>query len=497
MEFNNTLKAKTLALAIAIAAGGAATAVRADELQELKAQIEALQKQVGELEMKQAAKPAEAPDADHAKALPFVADDGSLTFHGITLYGAIDIGVGYQSHGTPLSNSAGAGLEYLISKNSNRSQFSLAPNALTLSNIGLKGTEEIIPGWSGIFNLQTAFLPTSGRLADGLGSLVQNNGVALASQTSNSDSSRNGQAFNSVAWAGLSSPTYGALTFGRQNSLPLDGVIAYDPMGASSAFSVIGYQGATAGAGATEDARLDNAVKYRLTHDWIRASALYKFGPTGANAYQGGVGADYLGASFDAIFSRVNDAVTAAPLASLATITPAQLANAGSGLIAGTVSDNTAFMLLAKYGVGPIKPFAGYEHIQFANPGHPLTVGSQLPNSGGGYSLGTVNNTAFTNQKTLQVFWAGAKYAVRSNIDLIAAYYHESQNSFQGNGCSNNSFAACSGQLDAVSLVADYRFAKRFDAYVGAMYSKVANGLSNGFLNTSTVDPTIGLRFTF
>jgi len=135
--------------------------------------------------------------------------------------------------------------------------------------------------------------------------------------------------------------------------------------------------------------------------------------------------------------------------------------------------------------------------MQFANPGHPLEVGAQIPNSGGGYSLGTVNNTAFTNKKVLQVFWTGAKYAVRDDIDLIGAYYGEQQNSFQGNGCSNNTFAACSGQLNAVSLVADYRFAKRFDVYAGAMFSKVSNGLSSGFLNTSTVDPIIDLRFTF
>ena len=53
MESNNALKARTLALAIAIGAGGPATAVRADELQDLKTQIEALQKKVGELETKQ------------------------------------------------------------------------------------------------------------------------------------------------------------------------------------------------------------------------------------------------------------------------------------------------------------------------------------------------------------------------------------------------------------------------------------------------------------
>ena len=497
MKSVRALKVRPLALAIAIGVGGPATTVRADELQDLKAQIDALQKKVGEMEMKQTAQPPEAPGADYAKGLPFVADDGSLTFHGITLYGAIDIGVTYQSHGAPLSNSAGLGLQYLISKNSNHSQFSLAPNAMTSSNIGLKGTMEIVPGVSGVFKLETAFLPTSGRLADGLGSLVQNNGVPLGSQTSNADSSRNGQAFNSAAWAGLSSPTFGALTFGRQNALTLDGVIAYDPMGGSGAFSVIGFQGTTAGGGSTEDARFDNAVKYRLTHGPFRASALYKFGASGTSAYQAGVGGDYLGASFDAIYGHVNDAVTAAPLASVAAITPAQLASAGSGLVAGTVSDNTSFMLLARYAIESVQLFAGYENIQFRNPEHPLTVGAQIPNSGGGYSLGTVNNAAFTNKKVLQVFWAGAKYAVRPDIDLIAAYYHEQQNSFQGNGCSDNTFAACSGQLDAVSVVADWRFAKRFDVYAGAMFSKVSNGLSSGFLNTSTVDPTVGLRFTF
>jgi len=53
MESRNALKAKTLAVAIAIGLGGTATAARADELQDLKTQIEALQKKVGELEIKQ------------------------------------------------------------------------------------------------------------------------------------------------------------------------------------------------------------------------------------------------------------------------------------------------------------------------------------------------------------------------------------------------------------------------------------------------------------
>jgi hypothetical protein len=54
------------------------------------------------------------------------------------------------------------------------------------------------------------------------------------------------------------------LPYGRQNALTLDGVIAYDPMGGSGAFSVIGFQGATAGMGDTENARLDNSFKYTV-----------------------------------------------------------------------------------------------------------------------------------------------------------------------------------------------------------------------------------------
>jgi len=511
------------ALMSAAAVLSIATAAHADELSDVKAQSEhireqnqVLAKQVVELEKRLhkletqpakqpvvAARPAPpanpgAPAAgNYNKAPSFVADDGSLTWHGITLYGGIDMGLAYQTHGTPLSNSAGFGLGYLISKNSNKPYFGAAPNALSASNIGLKGNEELFPGLSAVFNLQTSFLPTSGRLADGLGSIVQNNGVPLTAQTTFADSSKDGQALNTAAYAGLSSPVYGTLTYGRQNSLTLDGVIAYDPMGGAGAFSLVGFQGATAGGGDTENARLDNSLKFTVNLGPFRAGAAAQLSSSGDNSrniVQGQIGVDYLGVSLDAIYGHVNDAISSAPLAVGFVPTSPQLAQAGSGLVAGTVSDNNSLMLLARYGIGPIKLYAGYENIQYGNPRVPLPVGSTTI---GGYTLGTVTNTAFPNKKDMQVFWTGAKYAVRSDIDLIAAYYHEQQNSFGVVSCSNTSLTTCSGQLDAVSLVVDYRFAKRFDAYAGAMYSHVANGLASGFLNRSTIDPTVGMRFQF
>src|SRR6202035_670218 len=243
------------ALMSAAAVLSIATAAHADELSDIKTQSEqireqnqVLAKQVVELEKRlhkletQPAKqpvvatrsvpPANPPapaTGNYNKAPSIVADDGSLTWHGITLYGAIDMGLAYQTHGSPLSNSAGFGLGYLISKNSNKPYFGAAPNALSASNIGLKGNEELFPGLSAVFNLQTSFLPTSGRLADGLGSIVQNNGLPLTSHKTFSDFNKERPALNTAAWGGLSSPVYGTLTYGRQNAPALDGVNAYDP----------------------------------------------------------------------------------------------------------------------------------------------------------------------------------------------------------------------------------------------------------------------------
>ena len=506
-----------------------ATAAHAGELsdiqeqsKQLREQNQALTKRIADLERRQrkfdaqpAKQPAVAgrpanPGDSMAAYLAYKAEykkapvNDSLTWNGITLYGLVDMGVTYQNHGAPLSSTAGLGLNYLISKNSNGSYFGIGGNALTSSYVGLKGNVELTEGLNGVFNLQTGFNPWSGRLSDGLGSIVQNNGLPVSMQNSFADSAKDGQAFY-VAYAGLSSPTYGTLTYGRQNALTSDGVINYDPMSNSGAFSLIGFQGATGGAGDTENRIFDNSFKYAVNMGPFRAAVETQirsgaFSAPG-NAVEAQIGADYAGLSVDAIFSHVTDAVSSAPLSTAQITTAAALGiNQGAGLVSGTVSDNTSIMLLAKYAIGPVKLYGGYEHMQFANPNNPLTPGSFIT---GGYSLGAVNNTNFTTDKILQVFWGGVKYAVRPDVDLSVAYYHEQQNSFQsgavnvGGVCTTSAFAACSGQLDAVSFVADYRFAKRFDAYAGIMWSQVSNGLSNGFLQRSSIDPTVGLRFQF
>jgi predicted porin len=93
--------------------------------------------------------------------------------------------------------------------------------------------------------------------------------------------------------------------------------------------------------------------------------------------------------------------------------------------------------------------------------------------------------------------WFGGRYAFTDTFDVGAAYYHYIQDSFAPKYCNNISSSACAGTLDAVSFDADWQFAKKFDAYAGVMFSEVHNGLANGYLQTTNIAPTAGVRFRF
>lgn len=443
--------------------------------------------------------------------------EDSLTWHGITLYGIVDVGLQYDTHGAPISDYYPAGSNDIVQSDSNRSVFGVTPSNLSQSRVGLQGLEPI-PGvgdWSGVFKLEVFFNPQSGEISDALKSLTVNNGVALANRSVGIDSSVAGQIFQQ-SFAGLSSPTFGTITFGRQNTLLADGVGKYDPNYASQAFSVIGLSGTAGGGGDTQDRRLDDSLKYVATfNQLVHVGALYKFNQStggGNNAVQGELGFDYAGLSIDAFYSKVNDAILAgilspAQVALLPTLAqpvvppavpvPGSLGLTVSNSVTGTVSDNTTFSVMGLYDMGAPKFFIGYEHIKFANPTTPLLPGYT---DIGGYKLAFVNNTAYDNAKILQVYWAGVRYAVVPDLELTAAYYGYHQNAYgtgANAGCTTSVSGTCSGTLDAVSFDADYRLTKRFDVYAGLMYSIVYDGLAANYINRINVDPTIGIRYKF
>jgi predicted porin len=483
----------------------------AQDIQQLKDQVRQMQQKIDQLsgtgQPSNSAAPAPAnqdtlpPDVRKRKEVP------ALTFAGITLYGTVDIGVEYVSHGAPLSATWSPGLPSFIQNFSNHSITSVNGNGLSQSKVGLSGVEPLfgLGDWTGVFRLETGFNAWSGRLVDGPGSLVTDNGKAAAVKISAGDSSRAGQVFNGVAFAGVSSATFGTLTFGRQNGLMLDMLNKYDPQLQAQAFSPIALSGTSGGLGDTQSNRLDNSLKYVLQMGPARVGYIHGFGtdgyvPQSSNEFN--VGADFAGFSIDALYGVVHGEVAAASL-SAANITALNTAPEPlpgwslSNTLAATVSDNTGYSLQTSYNAKdyfPIKFYAGWERIKYNNPSHPDPVGTI---DIGGYILGVVNNTAYGIQKIFQISWVGARWSITPDFDLTAAGYGYNQKSYNANGCRNASAASCAGELADLSLVGDWHFTKRFDAYAGVNWSRVQNGLSSGYLFTSEYSPMVGVRFNF
>jgi predicted porin len=491
--------------------------------------------------------PARAADPPAEETAPcasfqdFAATACPLTWHGITLYGAYDVGVGWVSHGLPENGYNYEG-ESLINRNGNHSQWLIAPNNLSQSGLGIKGKIEILEGWAVVFNASTGINPQSGQLANMAATNTTNNGLPRSSYTVTGDGARAGQAINDEFYGGTSSAQFGTLTFGRQRALGTDAMLAYDPAGGAYSFSFIGYNGLMAGGGDTQDTRWDEAVKYRLAYGPVHFGAMYKFadGSGGCysasatwtaatctpeearnNAYGFDLGGEYARFSADVVYQRYYQAISVVnPL--LGPQSPTQPYQSttnsinqhpinGANVIEttnteyGIVTDNTAVMVAAKYTWEPFKFFGGYEHIRQNNPSNPLGIGASAQ---GGYLLSGVEDNNLDSTKVVHVGWTGVKYAYDSKTDLTLSYYRLQQNTYRvPPTCSPKAGfrSSCSGYLNEGSLYVDHHFTRRIDAYAGIAYSNVSGGLAIAiphgpgvpYYHDNNLAPTIGVRFIF
>jgi predicted porin len=482
----------------------------------------------------------------------FATTDCTLTWHGITVYGAYDIGVGWVSHGLPENGYNYEG-ESLVNRNGYQHRFVVAPNNLQQTGFGIRGKEEFLPGWSVVFNASTGINPESGLLANASKTDIINNGLPRASYSIAIDGARAGQPFNDEYYGGVSSKIFGTLTFGRQRSLGTDAMLLYDPAGGSYAFSYIGYNGTMAGGGDTEDSRWDDAVKYRLTVGPVHFGAMYKFADGSAGCYSasstwtattctpeaahnnawgfdlgGDVGGDKGKFSADAVFQHYNQAISVLnPLLGPQSLSPAgqyqsttdsintNPINGGPGLgpnlidpndtVYGIVTDNNAIMVAVKYKWDPFKFFAGYEYIWQNNPQNPLGVGAA---DQGGYIMSGVEDNNLDSEKLVNIWWTGAKYTYRTKTDFTFAWYQQRQNDFRlPPTCSVAAGfrSSCAGTLNEGSFYVDHHFTKRFDGFAGIAYSWVTGGLDIAiphkpgvpYYSDNNCAPTVGARFAF
>jgi predicted porin len=447
-----------------------------------------------------AQKLAPAPDcfeslATYLKASP---SDCPLTAYGLTVYGTVDVGVGWESNGAPFDRHFGPGDAYLITKVNNGPRWLWSPNALSTSVIGIKMSEPLGAGIWLAGALETGFDPYSLQLSDSPRALADNNGLPPSLQTSNGDSSRAGQPDNSQGFIGLSHKTYGTLTFGRVNTLTQDTIALYDPMQAANAFSPLGWSGSYAGMGDTEIARSNTAFKYRLQVGPFRFGALMQVGGydqgNGADAQsQAQLGADLGPLSLDAIAGWARDAVALTNYTNLPK-------GYGQDDLKATLSNNSGLMLVAKYTVGPLRLYGGYEYYRQSDSSGRYPYGFT---SLGGFDVrpAAIVYTAYAIPKTMNVYWAGARYALTDQIDLAAAFYWQQQNAYSAKVCAgtgiHTSSSACAGAMEALSLLIDYKPLERVDLYAGVMASSVFGGLASGYQQAQTVAPTAGLRIKF
>jgi predicted porin len=507
MGMKNKFMAAAAVVAILTATGAHAQTA---DIAALKAQSAALKKQNAALEARlnklekeqvaQAKQAKQAPQGGQPAATSFMAADlpslkgipqcalpsleGPLTFCGITIFGTVDAGLGYASSGLPMNGNIYVG-DQLVNKYAHASYFGVSPNNMAQTTLGIKGTEEILPGLSGVFMASTGLNPQSGRLSNAPGSIVDNQGLNRNNYSLALDGGRGGQAFNDQLYVGLASKDFGQLTFGRHRTFTTDMVGAYDATGGSYAFSVLTYSGAPLGGlGDTADARWDDSFKYRVEYGPVHLGAMYKFaeGNSGSNVGLGGevcptvgvqpagctrstlpgspvqfystqndaaqfnLGGSYGGFDVDGVLGYFHQAISTPnnPLSSaqlggasnftsnastnLGTVATNSIGNNNFNSLAANASDNTGGAIGAKYTWNQFKFFAGWSHDIYHNPANNVGIGAQ--NDQGGYMLSSVNNFAFPHAKLLDTEWAGVRYSYDPQTELVAAYYHEGQNNY-------------------------------------------------------------------
>jgi predicted porin len=447
----------------------------------------------------------------------------ALTWGPLTVYGAIDVALQYQTHGVPISGSVYSTPGF-ITPPGRQSQLVVAPNQSVPSFVGFKIDQPIAQDLNFIAKAESGFVPTTLRLDDALKSLQKQNGVPLAQQESSFDGPRAGQVFNGQAYAGLSSSRFGTLTYGRQYTPLLDEFLRNDPL-ASYAFSPLGFYGSYSGQGSSETTFIDSSLKYSNKLGPVRLSAFYANPGTSVNnIWQISGGVDWQSFSIDVVGGRATDQIAAAAL-SAATLAANPTA---TSMLGAKVFDTSMFGLFGKWDLGRSDLFkgskllskatlhAGYEHIDFKNPsnggispGHKTIGGYEIGpvvTTIGSPAAGIVNNGFTGGDRHVDMAYVGFRYQISPQWTAGAAYYRFHQNSF-GFGvnspayskvhCSSTAFANCAGWQDVVGARVEYQANKNFTIYGGAAFSEVHAGMRAGFLHGSQFDPTIGARFMF
>lgn len=351
----------------------------------------------------------------------------------VILYGVADSAIEYVNN---LHTSAGDG-----------KRIGILAGGLAGSRWGLRGTEDLGQGLSGVFVLESGFTIDDGKSGQG------------------------GRLFGRQAFVGLKSNTVGQITFGRQYTPMYLMQFDFDPL----AYSIYSPGNFIVN---NLDFRSDNTVKYVGTFGQVAAQAYWSFGNNASSVNPGpggdgevpgqfrrgtgfGAGVTYSPEPFrvNVSYDQYNPSVSAG----------------GNALGSGTVRKAA---VAGRYVFGSATLMAGYRWGQNKNPNGSVALRDD-------------------------VYWIGGAYQVSNALNLSLGYTYQDIKTI-------NSATSTQPNPWQVGLLATYSFSKRTDLYFTTAYSRNAGlaldqanvnlnfegyGLAPG--KTSMFGAALGIRHTF
>ncbi|GAB3551784.1 porin [Noviherbaspirillum agri] len=315
----------------------------------------------------------------------------------ITVYGSVDGGLRY------LTNAGAAGA------NSGDSLLSMSRGIISsgISNsnrLGFRGVEDLGGGMNAHFVLESGFILGTGAFT-GSSPLM----------------------FSRQAFVGIASNSWGSLDLGRQYSIALKQLGAYDPF--AYKFPTIVPLAFAASADPASGGRFNNDIQYTNKFGPVTARAEYALGEQAGSVRNGaskGVGVNYESGPITAgaVFTRRNQ-------------------NVGTA-VSPNYQDNDQWLVGGAYVMGPFRVALGYIDEQ--------------------QDVGAL-------EAKIKNAWVGASYNFTPAMKLTGGFYRTK----------NTTTAGADGKRDLFIVAGTYALSKRTELYVEVDRAKFTSAFSNQY----------------
>jgi predicted porin len=428
----------------------------------------------------------------------------------LEVFGTVDVSVGYTSQSlvpsgempTSIGPWISGGVKYPTTAlipgypSSNMgSQAGLFNSALSTSSWGIKASRDLSEGKKAFIFLDSAFNPVTGQLID------QAHNESINSKyptTAYATSSLNGQLFSKEAYVGLSDRETGRITFGRNNNFILDVMNGYAPLQKAGLFTPYGNGVYGGGGGISENARVDNSIKYTNKYGNINVGLMHGFGGSGglkhgAEGTVGVIGYETDRYGVQLVYEEFKDL--------LKTSTDKTTLNA----IDLTAYDQRALALVGKYKLNEKTWIQlGGQHAKMVNPTSDPNIAHIT--SIYGESVATGKSGSYSGDAVIvNTYHLGFDYAATEKLKLGAAYTFIELPKYDCSSCTTkNSLGGTNylgGNISAISGLATYQLYKGTDLYGGFVsthYSGDAFAKTTDYIFVHNIfTAATGVRFRF